>query len=67
MKNIIKWLENLEELKPVPAGIPTQINKIEGIKAVIFDIVGGRNQQCSINIENDGFYSLNFVELRKDS
>lgn len=59
MKNIIKWLENLEELKPVPTGIPPQLNKIEGIKAVIFDIYGTLLVSASDDVEKARTYLPN--------
>jgi putative hydrolase of the HAD superfamily len=59
MKNIIKWLENLEELKPEPSGILPQLNKIKGIKAVIFDIYGTLLVSASDDVENARTYLPN--------
>jgi putative hydrolase of the HAD superfamily len=59
MNNILKWLENLEELKPEPSGISPQLNKIEGIKAVIFDIYGTLLVSASDDVEKARTYLTN--------
>ncbi len=59
MENIIKWLENLEEIIPVPTGISPQLNKFEGIKAVIFDIYGTLLVSASDDVEKARTYSPN--------
>jgi putative hydrolase of the HAD superfamily len=61
MNNILKWLENLEELKPEPSGISPQLNKIEGIKAVIFDIYGTLLVSASDNVEKARAYLPNLL------
>jgi len=59
MENILKWLENLEEIVPEPTGIIPQLNKIEGIKAVIFDIYGTLLVSASYDVEKARTYSPN--------
>jgi putative hydrolase of the HAD superfamily len=59
MNNILKWLENLEKIVPEPTGIIPQLNRIEGINAVIFDIYGTLLVSASDDVEKARTYSPN--------
>ena len=59
MNNVLKWLENLEELTPEPSRISPRLNKIEGIKAVIFDIYGTLLVSASNDVEKARTYAPN--------
>jgi len=59
MNNVLKWLENLEELTPEPSRISPRLNKIEGIKAVIFDIYGTLLVSASDDVEKARTYAPN--------
>ena len=59
MNNVLKWLENLEELTPEPSRISPRLNKIEGIKVVIFDIYGTLLVSASDDVEKARTYAPN--------
>ncbi|NCU35034.1 HAD family hydrolase [Candidatus Falkowbacteria bacterium] len=40
MKYIEKWLNTMTDLQPIPTAVEPRLDKIEGIKAIIFDIYG---------------------------
>jgi putative hydrolase of the HAD superfamily len=40
MKYIEKWLNTMTDLRPIPTEVEPRLDKIEGLKAIIFDIYG---------------------------
>ncbi len=62
MKYIENWLSNLDELLPEETGVEARLKKLDGVKALIFDIYGTLLISSSGDIDKADFLASNLRE-----